>query len=609
VNLHPQHARLVTALPGRRPSVTLERGGAGPEGLGMRADTLWIDTDRGICTVTWRGHAWLRSATEAGRVIATVMDTADVPAQGSMKQSSAGPTDTLLPLVAVNAPLPFASAAPGASPLARPGAPSPSEAASAEEISIDSADDQGSSGTPETIFLPPQGARPSLQTLPFDRLLSDATLMVLPEAAALISGPPFSPPAVAPAMAPSAAMAPPAAPLPMTPPVVGPAPLSPPPMRPAMSPPAMAPPPVPPPLVEPRRDPHGPIGAAIAESPWGGVSREAPKAMTVGEAAAAASSAEKERGRTPLADPPGPKPAAPPPAAAVPSLNDAARAGAAGASNAAAQSSQPVETKPAFSFRPALELVWHNPGSLARIRKNEAWKPLLADLKPRPEEDDLDDDMPPPRRVPPKDRRELLAILSRGEPTDADGVELALRRALEDEAAFLPPLVLAAGDLELQFDELEALKATIAAVSPHLGASEALRKTVEGIQEIFKTPFVQGANSVLVDLSRRLREAFAPVQKGLPSYDLEAHVQATLVDHRHYQKRSAFGQPRLRALFTTPGARAVVPAYLPDSLAKELPGFRRMRVRLIAEVRPRVDEGDVGTAALRVVAMGREATM
>ncbi len=326
--------------------------------------------------------------------------------------------------------------------------------------------------------------------------------------------------------------------------------------------------------------------------------------MTVGEAAAARS-AERERAGGPSPPVGSPKGHAVPPAVAAAPAIELVHGGAAEVSNAA--SAQSTAAKPTFSFRPALELVWHNPGSMARIRKHELWKALLADLKPRPEEDDLDDDVPPPRRVPSRDRRELLAILSRGEPTDADGVEFSLVRALEDESGFLPPLVLAAGDLELQFDELEALKATIAAVSPHVGANESLKKTVDGIQELFKTPFVQGASTVLTDLSRRLREAFAPVQKTLPTYDMEAHVQATLVDHRHYQKRTAFGQPRIRALFMSPGARAVVPAYLPDGIAKELPGFRRMRVRMIAEVRPRAEESEAGPAALRVLAVGREA--
>ncbi len=55
-NLHQEHPRLVTALPGIRPRAGVERRGAPPVELPLTADTLWIDTNRGVCTVTWRGQ-------------------------------------------------------------------------------------------------------------------------------------------------------------------------------------------------------------------------------------------------------------------------------------------------------------------------------------------------------------------------------------------------------------------------------------------------------------------------------------------------------------------------------------------------------------------------
>lgn len=51
-NLHPDHARLSTRLPGVKPRAMVD-GGAEIE---LRADTLWIDTDRLVCNVTWRGQ-------------------------------------------------------------------------------------------------------------------------------------------------------------------------------------------------------------------------------------------------------------------------------------------------------------------------------------------------------------------------------------------------------------------------------------------------------------------------------------------------------------------------------------------------------------------------
>lgn len=67
-NLHPEHARLVTSLPGVKPRALVGRASGEQEEVALRADTLWIDTDRGICTLVWRGMLGLRGAREAGRV-------------------------------------------------------------------------------------------------------------------------------------------------------------------------------------------------------------------------------------------------------------------------------------------------------------------------------------------------------------------------------------------------------------------------------------------------------------------------------------------------------------------------------------------------------------
>lgn len=55
-NLHPDHPDLVTRLPGVRPVVRVEASDLPAWELALVADTLWIDTDRSICTLTWRGQ-------------------------------------------------------------------------------------------------------------------------------------------------------------------------------------------------------------------------------------------------------------------------------------------------------------------------------------------------------------------------------------------------------------------------------------------------------------------------------------------------------------------------------------------------------------------------
>ena len=66
--LHAEHDRLVTNLPGMTPRAVLDRATGEREEVRLSADTLWIDTDRGTCSVVWRGRVALRHATEAGRI-------------------------------------------------------------------------------------------------------------------------------------------------------------------------------------------------------------------------------------------------------------------------------------------------------------------------------------------------------------------------------------------------------------------------------------------------------------------------------------------------------------------------------------------------------------
>lgn len=65
-NLHPEHAVLVTTLPKARPHATVD-GGQGE--VPLVADTLFIDTDRQICSVTWRGSIDLADVDPAARIL------------------------------------------------------------------------------------------------------------------------------------------------------------------------------------------------------------------------------------------------------------------------------------------------------------------------------------------------------------------------------------------------------------------------------------------------------------------------------------------------------------------------------------------------------------
>lgn len=61
-NLHPEHARVETRLPPIRPKAFLiDRATQRGTDIALRCDTLWIDTDRSLIVVTWRGLTGVES--------------------------------------------------------------------------------------------------------------------------------------------------------------------------------------------------------------------------------------------------------------------------------------------------------------------------------------------------------------------------------------------------------------------------------------------------------------------------------------------------------------------------------------------------------------------
>ncbi|UQA63160.1 DUF2169 family type VI secretion system accessory protein [Polyangium aurulentum] len=73
-HLHPDLPRLTTLLEGTIPRAVLQRAGAEQE-LRLRCDTLWIDTDRKTCTLTWRCAVPLQHPREEGVVLVTPVRT------------------------------------------------------------------------------------------------------------------------------------------------------------------------------------------------------------------------------------------------------------------------------------------------------------------------------------------------------------------------------------------------------------------------------------------------------------------------------------------------------------------------------------------------------
>jgi hypothetical protein len=266
--------------------------------------------------------------------------------------------------------------------------------------------------------------------------------------------------------------------------------------------------------------------------------------------------------------------------------------------------------------REVTDLLWFDPDYVDRIREEPKWKKLIASLRPKaPEFDESDPFEDAPSKSAEKEkeadeRRDVYGVLTRAETTDLEGVNEAIADAVKEDGTFVRPLVVLAGDIAFPFDELETLKATVTAVTPLIAGDKKLKETVDTVNELLKTPWLQSGTGVAEGLTGRVKEAFAQGNRMLPPSYLETHTERILLEQRHYQKRTVFGELWIRSLFSPPGSSSqTIPAYLPESLSKKLPMFQTMRVRIIAEAHLQQDQYETHPSALRVIAIGRVASL
>jgi len=290
---------------------------------------------------------------------------------------------------------------------------------------------------------------------------------------------------------------------------------------------------------------------------------------------------------------------------------DAAMRGLLAASNAAADPARPAAEGAAaaparFGGGELTELLWFEARFATEIRRHPEWKKLLADVKPLPREDDPEPEAGGDERQA-RDRRDVAAILRGGEAMEVDAIDDLVARTLEEGTA-AAPLVLLAGELELPFDQVEMLKAMLAAAGPFAPSDKRLKETLDAAGELLRAPGAERAGSVAEGLLARVREAFVQGMRSLPPSYLDAHAERMLLEQRSYQKRTLLGQGLLRGLLSPAAGQLSIPTYLPDRLAPELPMFQRMRVRLVAEARLQLDQFEAHPHALRVVALSRVIT-
>jgi hypothetical protein len=277
--------------------------------------------------------------------------------------------------------------------------------------------------------------------------------------------------------------------------------------------------------------------------------------------------------------------------------------------------STPASPAPAAEARAAkgpprelVQLLWFDPKSPAAVRKQRAWKPIIAELereRDAEEEDDDDDELPAEGSPAHWDHRSVLAVIVRAQTVDGLGVREAMASAVGADGRYQPPLVVVSGELLFPFDELSTLKAMVTAMSPLAAGDKKLKEAVDTVSDLLKAPWPEGSGRIADGLAERLKEAFAQTRRMIPADYLESHTERMLLGERRYQRRSLLGGTWIRTLFRPGGTGEPLPAYLPDALARELPMFPRFSARMIAEVTMQQDPYEQSPLALRVVALAR----
>lgn len=539
-NLHTEHARLVTSLPGLRPRAIADRATGEREEIALVGDTFWVDTDRGVCCVVWRGRMGLRSADEAGRI--------SIAMEGAPGESGeSADLQVTLP----------------------PQSPWVEEENDAVGQTV-SGSFASKASTPVMPFAGAGTVKPGGEAI---RNIADGAL-------------PFG----------------------------------------QLAPAAIAPPPMVSPLVEvpTRMTSDAPMMAVSSGSSWphGEPTKPAPipghpPSLSIGQRFVAESAAlsvplstKPELGNAAsIAKPPQPMPSSTSDAhRGAAAASDAAAAAMAFAHAMAAQTPAPVATvAPRGEAKmpptePYIDLLWFDKTAAKRVRAQENFARVLRDPGTDGTWLTLDDTQNNRQDI--KDRRDIVRVLRRVTPLDADGVMHAMNDAIDGDGALVPPLAVLSGEILLSFCEVQTLKATIAVVSPLAGVDKRLELTLEAANELVRSDWKCTALAA-EGMINRLREAFSQSNRSLPSNFVDQNVERVLLEQRSYQKRMILGEKRIRAAITPEGSSAAIPCYLSEQLEATLPLFRRFRASVIVEVRGQQDQYETNPLALVALAVAR----
>jgi len=250
-----------------------------------------------------------------------------------------------------------------------------------------------------------------------------------------------------------------------------------------------------------------------------------------------------------------------------------------------------------------VELLWCEPEVAARARRRPEWSAIASTIAGEGDAPGLTDES-----ASEEDRLELTEILKRGMPAAEADVEHALAVAVRPDGRFAPRLLLLAGDVVVELDEIEELRATSGAARRFAKDDDALTAALERGAAFLAAANLGGSRALASDLVREIETAFAAKIRDVTATYPREQAERALLERRAYRTRDVFGQRHLATLFFQPGSPRGIPTYLPAALAESLPLFRRLRLKLLVEVHFQADQYAAHPAALRAVAVARTLT-
>jgi len=658
-NLHPKYQRLVTNLPGYRPAMFVERAHGTVTRVTANADSLWIDTDRGIATLTWRALIPLAQKEGPGRVLVTLEPPGREFTWNDIirllaNESSNDDDEVVIDTITTSASLIHAAAA--VLPfVARPDVTSTSPPRDVSRLpqntdlpfqaARSATNLPAVSPTPwPTLQAPPAPLQPKTPPAPTTSLPTNSRASLPGTLVTQTSGAPPPPVPVAPAQIPTPVVAPPLPPPPVRPSAVS--------LSEVNQPPVVAPP-LPPPPVRPSAVSLSEVNTPSLDkpraptSPWAGgaASGTLAQPQTIGTqlvagaavaAAAPVADAHRETAEVaPMTTAPSVPPAPPPRAQATrfdaafgggkavpnaasaprtnPSPNGEAAFSAKAASDAAAARSESAEAPRERASRvdaasddhatskrrqAVVNLLCFDAQCIPRVRRNKRFTNALVSKNRLRRAQGLDEVV---KDGPPDDRSDILRVLSCAQPADTPEIRRALAECLDDLDDLEPPMLLVAGEMRPLFDEIEMLRTTIAVAQQVAGGDKKVLATIAVGQEAAAASIPPRPETTL-GFIRQIEQA--ALSLNLPTRYVPAEVERILTEGRKYKRRTILGAPRIRADLTFRNGD-VMSMYLPDSAASSLPLLISFPVIAICEVTPREDLTETQDEALVVLALGR----